>query len=338
MLGQAFAHPEAFTMAPPIPSPLPPLIRWSNTRNSYTYQFNTSDICDIKYTGCNILKVIMEGHSLDTTEFYDNNIEHPRVHFTAKEDLPINQPSPITSTSHPSFPPAVAFTAPPPVEPIAPETMSTHHNKIKVNKPEPFDGDQSKYHSFMISTSLYLATVPNLSDGERIAFVLSYLTTGHALMWRDHFVEQDMKKVTVFEDFNNLLDLTFKDTNAEAKATLKLHQLKQKTKTCDEYTAEFKALITEAGIIGDPSLIQFYQDGLNASLLDRCWGIIPTPLTLKGWISNASQLDLAYRHRQAQKQGLTSAFRRSSNCDSNAMDVDRKKSNGVRLRKLTPDE
>src|SRR6266849_1644279 len=120
----------------------------------------------------------------------------------------------------------------------------------------------------MISTSLYLTTVPNLLDGERITFVLSYLTTGHALMWRDHFIEQDMKKVTVFEDFNNLLDLTFKDTNAEAKAVLKLCQLQQKMKTCNEYTAEFKALATKAGIVEDPSLIQFYQDGLNSPLLD----------------------------------------------------------------------
>src|SRR5712692_4888040 len=149
----------------------------------------------------------------------------------------------------------------------------------------------------MISTSLYLTTVPNLLDGERIAFVLSYLTTGHALMWRDHFVEQDMKKVTVFKDFNNLLNLTFKDTNANAKAALKPCQLKQKTKTCNKYTTEFKALATEAGIVGDPSLIQFYQDGLNSPLLDQCWGIIPTPLTLEGWLSNASQLDLAYRNR-----------------------------------------
>src|SRR5713101_7758724 len=115
----------------------------------------------------------------------------------------------------------------------------------------------------MISTSLYLATVPNLSDRERITFVLSYLTTGHTLMWRDHFVKQDMKKVVIFEDFNSLLDLTFKDTNTEAKAALKLCQLKQKMKTCDKYTTEFKALAAKAEIAGDPSLIQFYQDGLN---------------------------------------------------------------------------
>ena len=73
-------------------------------------------------------------------------------------------------------------------------------------------------------------------------------------MWRDCFVEIDMKKVVTFDTFTDLLDLTFKDTNAKAKAALKLCQLKQKTKTCDEYTAEFKALASEAGIIGDPVL------------------------------------------------------------------------------------
>ena len=87
-------------------------------------------------------------------------------------------------------------------------------------------------------------------------------------MWRDHFVKLDMKRVVKFDNFTDLIDLTFKDTNAEAKAMLKLHQLKQKTKTCDEYTAEFKALTSEAGITGNASLIQFYQDSLNGPLLD----------------------------------------------------------------------
>src|SRR5713101_7797652 len=102
----------------------------------------------------------------------------------------------------------------------------------------------------MISTSLYLATVPNLSDGERIAFILSYMTAGSALMWRDHFIKLDMKRVIKFDDFTDLINLTFKDTNAEAKAALKLCQLKQKTKTCNKYTAELKALASEAGITG----------------------------------------------------------------------------------------
>src|SRR5713226_2157323 len=102
-------------MAPLIPSLLPPLIRWSNTQNSYTYQFNETDICNIEYTGWYLWKVVPEGHILDTAEFYNNNIENPQVHFTAKEDLPINQPSPIVTTSQHPPPPAVASTAPPSV-------------------------------------------------------------------------------------------------------------------------------------------------------------------------------------------------------------------------------
>src|SRR5712692_6618544 len=110
--------------------------------------------------------------------------------------------------------------------------------KSRLTNQNPFNGDQSKYHSFMISTSLYLATVPNLSDGERITFILSYMTAGSALMWRDCFIEMDMKRIIKFSDFTDLINLIFKDTNTEAKAVLKVHQLKQKTKTCDEYTAE----------------------------------------------------------------------------------------------------
>src|SRR5713101_4493363 len=173
-------------MAPPVPSPLPPLIRWSNTRCSYTYQFDATDICNIKYMGQYLWKVIPEGHILNTAEFFDNTIKNPQIHFTSNEDLPINQPSPIAITSQQPPPPTIVFTAPlPPTSiPITPSTMLTYQDKIKVNKPESFNGDQSKYHSFMISTSLYLATVPNLSDGGRIALILSYMTTGHALMWR----------------------------------------------------------------------------------------------------------------------------------------------------------
>src|SRR5712692_5268106 len=127
-------------MAPLVPSPLPPLIGWSNTRNSYTYQFDTTDICNIEYTGQYIWKVLPKGHILDTAEFYDSTIKSPQVHFTLNKDLPINQPSPIVTTSQQPPPPATTFTAPllPTSIPITPDTMSIHHNKIKVNKPEPF--------------------------------------------------------------------------------------------------------------------------------------------------------------------------------------------------------
>ena len=130
-------------MAPPVPSLLPPLIRWSNTRNYYTYQFDTTGICNIKYNGQYIWKVLPKGHILDTAEFYNNTIKNPSVHFTSNKDFLINQPSPIVITSQQPPPPAIAFAAPlPPISaPLEPDTMSTQHDKIKVNKPESFNGD-----------------------------------------------------------------------------------------------------------------------------------------------------------------------------------------------------
>src|SRR5713101_6898178 len=126
-------------MAPPVPSPLPPVIRWSHSQNSDPYQIDATDSWQIKYTGQYCWKVIPKGHIIDTVEFYDNTIENLKIHFTSNQDLPINQPSPIMTTSQQPPPPAVPFTAPlPPTSmPIALNTMSTHHDKIKVNKPEP---------------------------------------------------------------------------------------------------------------------------------------------------------------------------------------------------------
>src|SRR5713101_6613039 len=207
-------------MAPPVPSPLPPVIWWGCTQNSYLYQIDTTDSWKVEYTRQYLWKTIPEGHIIDTVEYFDDTIKKPKIHFTLNQDLPINQPSPIVTTSQQPPPPSIIFTAPlPPTStPIFPSTILSHQDRIKVNKPEPFDGDQSKYHSFMISTSLYLATLPNLQDGKRITFFLSCMTAGSALMWRDHFVKINMNKIVKFDTFTTLLVLTFKDTNAEAKS------------------------------------------------------------------------------------------------------------------------
>jgi len=50
-----------------------------------------------------------------------------------------------------------------------------------------------------------------------------------------------------------------------------------------------------------------------------------------GAIITASQLDIAYCCGKTQKQGLASTFKQTSHCDSNAMDINRKKSNGICL-------
>src|SRR5713101_9308961 len=60
-----------------------------------------------------------------------------------------------------------------------PVTKMSHTN-VKVNKPESYDGDRSKYCSFSIACALSIAVMNNPTDEEKIVFVLSYLTKGSA--------------------------------------------------------------------------------------------------------------------------------------------------------------
>src|SRR5713101_7926773 len=126
--------------------------------------------------------------------------------------------------------------APPPVT-----TMS--HSNVKVNKPESYDGDRSKYRSFSIACALSIAVMSNPTDEEKIVFILSYLTKGSATMWCDRYVLDTLPCTPTYTDFKKALDKAFEDGNAATNAMIKLKELKQGEKTADEYMATFKALI-----------------------------------------------------------------------------------------------
>src|SRR5712692_3038346 len=117
---------------------------------------------------------------------------------------------------------------------------------------------------------------------------------------------------------------------------IKLKELKQGQKMADEYTATFKALISETGIMEDVSIIDLYQTGLNGPLVDKCYGVLPILKTFEEWVNTTSQFNLSWRHRQSMKKGKTAyaSSPHTSTHDPNAMDVDKKNSSS-RLKKPT---
>src|SRR6266849_1631858 len=220
----------------------------------------------------------------------------------------------------------------------APVTKMSHSN-VKVNKPESYDGDRSKYRSFSIACALSIAVMDKPTDEETIVFTLSYLTKGSAAMWCDRYVIDTLPSTLTYTDFKKALDKAFEDGNAAANAMIKLKELKQGQKMADEYTAMFKALIGETSITEDVSIIDLYQTGLNGPLVDKCYSVLPTLKTFEEWVNAASQFDLSWRHRQSMKKGKTAyaLSPRTSTRDPNAMDVD-KKNTSTRLKKLTDQE
>ena len=119
-----------------------------------------------------------------------------------------------------------------------------------------------------------------------------------------------------------------------------LSHIQQGRRTADEYTAEFQALLLDAGIPSDRAAIKLYQNGLNTPLVDRIYGILPLPDTLTSWIEHATQFDAQWRDCQSQKKGRPSTLWHSDGKKEkspDAMDVD-KRQNCTAPAKLTPAE
>jgi len=222
--------------------------------------------------------------------------------------------------------------------------MSTNKSSFKVDKPSIFDGMKSKYITWKVECQLFhLANEKDIdTNTKKMVNVLTYMKGGLGEKWRVGYVADTMSAtgyVTNYATFVAALDKKFMETNVEQRAMDALARIQQGKRTADEYTSEFLTLLADAGIPSDRAAIKLYQDGLNGPLVDRIYGIVPLPDTLDLWINHATQFDVQWRDRQAQKKGKTSALwhgeRKAK--DPDAMDVD-KRQNRAAPAKLTPAE
>jgi hypothetical protein len=223
--------------------------------------------------------------------------------------------------------------------------MSTTASSFKVDKPSHFDGTKTKYAAWKVECHLFhLAHAKDIDTPERkIVNTLSYMKGGLAEKWRVRYVNKTMTQagyVANFQTFSKELDDAFTESNLEQKAMDALTHLQQGRRTADEYTAEFLAHLSDAGIPSDRAAIKLYQDGLNGPIVDRIYSIIPLPNTLDSWIEHATQFDTQWRDRQSQKKGKSSSLwhnETKKKNDPDAMDVD-KRQNRTAPAKLTPTE
>src|SRR6266852_6559403 len=165
------------------PNPLPHGLRWSESRQRYIYRGTA-----VTYLG-------------DDTWQAD---DHTQVHLPASYSLVASTPAPADRSriqsdlepiqeDKPLPHPKELLNAPipPPLDPIEThpqlvEDYVTHlfpttlpaptpitkmsHSNVKVNKPESYDGDRSKYCSFSITCTLSIAVMDKPTDEEKIVF------------------------------------------------------------------------------------------------------------------------------------------------------------------------
>ncbi|QRW05899.1 Retrotransposon gag protein [Ceratobasidium sp. AG-Ba] len=143
----------------------------------------------------------------------------------ARQQTGTNRQPPAPPAPQPPAPPAPQPSAPPLPQPSAPSA------RIKLAKPEKFDGKKDKSTAFKVSLMQYLRTTyPGSSDEDKIAFILSYLD-GKAAEW------------------------------IEPHALKKLKNLRQK-RSVQDYVTEFQTLATHVNY-DDLALRDMFYEGLK---------------------------------------------------------------------------
>jgi hypothetical protein len=339
-------------VAPPVPRDLPSEIRWSRSQNSYVHRTTRSDgtpsESHIEYVGHHQWRFTSTPtYWLNTEEYYfDPRPEpyrlvvyqpsRPATPAASQSSLPVSPTPAITQNPLPALLVTPAPATPPTLPPTAPSNpppppMATK-SSFKVDKPSSFDGTKSKYDAWKVECQLFfIAHEKDIdSDGKKIVSTLSYMKGGLAEKWKTRFVTKDMVISGYVHDyaaFTASLDKAFTESNKEQKAMDALARIQQGKRTADEYTAEFRVLLSDSNISSDRAAIRFYQDGLNIPLVDRIYGVYPLPDTLDKWVDHAIQFDTQWRDRQAQKKGKTSTAWHGDNKkakDPDAMDIDRR--------------
>ena len=218
---------------------------------------------------------------------------------------------------------------------------SKRHPELRINLPEPFDGDSSHARNFITTCRAYLTLNGHIytTEAAKILFVLSFMRKGQASEWAAYWYEQvrdgPEQKDAWFAEFISEFTKAFITMDAAAEARVKLLQLRQNG-TADEYNAQFKMLATRANITEDAALEQLYQRGLQHKLLERIYTMAILPGKMTEWYDAASRLDNQQRRFQLVVAGLRSPFSKThlqqrqpaaSEPDPDAMDIDRLSTN-----------
>ncbi|RXW12143.1 hypothetical protein EST38_g13711 [Candolleomyces aberdarensis] len=165
-------------------------------------------------------------HRFDTLELVDCHKGRDKALYDCAE-----QPCPHRlHGSRAPFPPRFAPISPEQTEDIE-DNMS--NKEIQINKTSEFNRDRSRFAAWRNEWTLYLDINSKIYDDDvkKIGYVLSYMTSGEALLWRTQWTREKTTsgKITygTFLAFTTELEKTFAEVYDEPVARQKLLQLKQ---------------------------------------------------------------------------------------------------------------
>ena len=200
----------------------------------------------------------------------------------------------------------------------AEQNNTSNRKGEKCHTPKDFDGNEAKYKIWLRMTETYFQVNSTLilSDSLKIDFALSYMNTGRAADWAEHFTDTHMKDgvLTLPRDFTwkmfvDLLNKTFDLRKTKDKARVDLSILKHKPRKLEEYIMDFTTLASQAGYIltgnkENPVLPQNSLKHLNPQLREKIETQKEPPEKIKDIISDARKFDKSYYKSEAWKMKL----------------------------------
>jgi Ty3 transposon capsid-like protein len=151
--------------------------------------------------------------------------------------------------------------------------------ELNLNKPEAFSGNRDSFKEFLQNVEVYMDInhKTHNNDLRKIAFVLSFMTTGSAATWKTQFIKEAYAKpapanpnarLGTYTQFRKDLIEAFSMFNSVGDALDELWSLrKKKNKSMDEHIAKFKMLAAESKIdTTNPLSIKLFKETLPWAL------------------------------------------------------------------------
>jgi Domain of unknown function (DUF4939) len=168
--------------------------------------------------------------------------------------------------------------------------------ELNLNKPEAFNGNRDGFKEFLQNVKVYMDVNHETYNNDlgKIAFVLSFITTGSAATWKAQFIEEAYAKPTpanpndrlgTYTQFRKDLIEAFSMFDSVGDALDELLSLrKKKNQSINEHIARFKMLAAKSKIdTMNPLSIELFKETLPWGLMLKLMKL-KTPLkTIDNW-------------------------------------------------------
>ncbi|PFH45899.1 hypothetical protein AMATHDRAFT_157338 [Amanita thiersii Skay4041] len=171
----------------------------------------------------------------------------------------------------------------------------------KMVMPPIYDGAMATCEGFINSCRLYMSAKPQEFPTLhiKITWVLGFMQTGMAQLFRDHFLE--LMEPDQIELLYQDIYKAFGDPNKQATAIQEITTIKQGSRSGEEHVQLFKQSFMRSGY-GEVTGIHEFKQSLNSPLLDKCMAVPELPTTLKKWYDLVIQLDQQWRQAMVERK------------------------------------